>query len=956
MAFWRRIATGRRRAAGDTGAAPRRGPGPRWLAPLCLAALPFLVYGRFILLGDELANADVFLAYRPAHAWLGAGLRRGHVPLWNPYLLGGFPLAFTEYGWFSPLNWLPLILFGPHAGYYAAVALYVALASVMAYGLARSWGASPSGAVLAGLIYSQSLLVVGGAPLINQGAAYWALPAMLWSARAHIRGHPLGAPALGAVLALCLLGSHPQQAILATAPMALYLLWWAGASRRIWSLLPVAGAVALGAAVATVRYLPTLSLVEASERAGGLSASAQALGSVSPLALLAGLTFPSLRLPLNLLEPHWTAYLGPLPLLLAVAGLRSRRAQRTGSGPAPGAPGARRFLLALGGAGAILALGTSTPLYWMIGRTPLLSYFREPSRFLLWTVLAVAMLAPWGLERLTETRAPQARRTPARLSDADQGNQASGPLGRRSAARPGRWWWLGAVLLALTTAGFGALQAALRLNERYVLNAGRLRAISQARSGDYPTSFYVEGVDAAWRQALRATNPLHPGLLIPLCAFAGALWWWRWGRNGSHPRAMAVAAGALPLLLYGQVRLPAIPAAVVREASPGGVVVQGAGALSGVAGRPAGPSTGQRPGGQAQEAAAPAEDAALTPRVLAWLPLATDFETRRRAEALGANADVISYRLLQRFLAPNLGMSYAVPLVDGYENLMTREQALLAGALGSERAGTAGDASATGLSPLPLQTRRQRMGERWGLLGATGAGTLLSGDRLRPETWPTTVRYERAAVPGADGVPPLNAYRFIRPLPRAFVTTEWTVAENAAGALQALLEPPAPAGSTGGLGGPAVVVVAAPGGPAPPAPPAGRVSPGGLDGLGPFEARIVRYDERLVEVETESDAGALLVLLDAYAPGWTATVTGAPATIHLANVAYRAVPLPAGRHLVRFTYTPPGWPGALGITAGATLALSLWALWALLAGARSPRPVSAVRVAKGAGSSPGAGR
>ncbi|MGH2356038.1 MAG: hypothetical protein ACRDJN_30900, partial [Chloroflexota bacterium] len=58
----------------------------RWLAPACLLGLPLLVYGRFIVLGDELSNADVFLAYRPAHAWLAEGLRQGELRLWNPFI------------------------------------------------------------------------------------------------------------------------------------------------------------------------------------------------------------------------------------------------------------------------------------------------------------------------------------------------------------------------------------------------------------------------------------------------------------------------------------------------------------------------------------------------------------------------------------------------------------------------------------------------------------------------------------------------------------------------------------------------------------------------------------------------------------------------------------------------------------------------------------------------------
>ncbi|MGH2367797.1 MAG: hypothetical protein ACRDI2_06325, partial [Chloroflexota bacterium] len=308
----------------------------RWLAPACLLGLPLLVYGRFIVLGDELSNADVFLAYRPAHAWLAEGLRQGELRLWNPFILGGFPLAFSEYGWFSPLNWLPLALLGGHAGYYAAVALYVGLAAVATYGLARAGGASRPAAALAGIVFGQSLYVVGGAPLVNQGAAYWALPALLWGVHAHFGGARWAAPALTAALALTLLGSHPQLAIIATAPAVAYTLWLTVRTRRPWRLAALGLAGALGAAVSAVRFLPTIPLVVASERSGGLTFSASALGSVSPLALLSGLSFPSLEIP-RFLDPQWSAYLGPLPFLLA--GVGTWHAWRRGPHPSDPHPG-----------------------------------------------------------------------------------------------------------------------------------------------------------------------------------------------------------------------------------------------------------------------------------------------------------------------------------------------------------------------------------------------------------------------------------------------------------------------------------------------------------------------------------------------------------------------------------------------------------------------------------------
>ena len=281
---------------------------------------------------------------------------------------------------------------------------------------------------------------------------------------------------------------------------------------------------------------------------------------------------------------------------------------------------------------------------------------------------------------------------------------------------------------------------------------------------------------------------------------------------------------------------------------------------------------------------------------------------------------------MKGFLAPNLGTPFAVPVVDGYENLMTREQALLVAALGSERAGTAGDSSPTGLTRLPPNERRRRLSERWGLLAAAGAGTVFSGDRLRPETWPPTVRYERAAVPGEGGAPDLNVYRFTRPLSRAFVADSWAVATGPQEALGRLLgAPPGPDGA------PPVVVVAPQGSTAPRSPRPPGAEPDLTDLTGPREARIVRYEPHTVEVETESDREGLLVLLDANAPGWTATVTGAPATILTANVAFRAVAIPAGRHLVTFSYAPPAWGAALGATLVAALALALWGAWLLVA-------------------------
>ena len=819
------------------------------LGPAALALLPLMLYGRF-LLGDELYNADVFLAYRPAHAWLAGGLRQGRIPLWNPNLLGGFPLAFSEYGWFSPLNWVPLVLLGGHSGFYLAVALYVAMAGLSAYLLAHAIGASRTGAMLTGGVYGLSPFVVGGTPLLNQGAAYWALPGGLLLVHLALKGDRWAAPLLGVVVALTLLGSHPQLAIIALVPPALYA---AGATvrRRQWSTLTALGiAGALGVAVSAVRFLPTLPLVAASERSAGLAFGASAIGSVAPPNLLAGLIFPSLQIP-RFVSPQWTAYVGALPLTLCL--VHPRRIW-----------GTHPWIVTLALSGLVFALGSYTPVFWLVQRTPLLTYFREPSRFLLWTVLGIALLAGLALERATTL-----------------------PKGRVN------WWPVAAVLSLI--ASFVLVGFALHWLEDWALERLYLNVVNQVRQRDYPAGHYASLVRGTWLTLVRSVNPLSPGLLVPLASLFLSAWWWVWGRHGRLAVPAALICTLLPLLAYDTLRLPAVPREVVQET-----------ALPTLAVVPAAVPPTRPTGGSAVEPPA---------RTLSWLPLAADFELRAQLEGAGLDADVASYRLLRRLLAPNFGVLRGVPQLDGYENLMTREQSLLTAALGSERTGSTSDLA---LVRQRLPERRRIAGERWGLATAAGVGTVLSVERLQPATWPMAVRYDPGVVRSGSSLSSVNAFRVSGPLPRAYLTTDWRVVASAEEAVRALVASEAD-------GQPATVITRGASYEAPsPRQGTQRAEPAGF-----APATIWRYEERLVELEVSTRVESLLVLLDAQAPGWTATVTGAPAPVLTANVAFRAVLVPAGNHLVRFEYTPSNWQAGLTITSASTATLLVWLAWVL---------------------------
>lgn len=93
-------------------------------------------------------------------------------------------------------------------------------------------------------------------------------------------------------------------------------------------------------------------------------------------------------------------------------------------------------------------------------------------------------------------------------------------------------------------------------------------------------------------------------------------------------------------------------------------------------------------------------------------------------------------------------------------------------------------------------------------------------------------------------------------------------------------------------------------------------------------------DERgTVTVTVEAENSGWLVLADTDYPGWTATIDGQPAEIQRANLAFRAVEVPAGAREVRFEYRP-GWllPGALVSVIALVVTLLLFRLRDFLGG------------------------
>jgi prepilin-type N-terminal cleavage/methylation domain-containing protein len=89
----------------------------------------------------------------------------------------------------------------------------------------------------------------------------------------------------------------------------------------------------------------------------------------------------------------------------------------------------------------------------------------------------------------------------------------------------------------------------------------------------------------------------------------------------------------------------------------------------------------------------------------------------------------------------------------------------------------------------------------------------------------------------------------------------------------------------------------------------------------PF-ARILQDGATTVVVEASAPRAGILVLRDSYDPAWTVEVDGVAAAMTRVNGLYRAVALPSGRHVIRFSYRPRDLAAGLIISGMTALLLA----------------------------------
>lgn len=395
---------------------------------LLLCGLPGLLLLNNWRMGGVGALADDLIYYLPVRAYVGEQLRSGHLPLWNPYIHLGAPLAADpQAGLWYPATWLFAVL-PPVLAYSAGLWSHYALAGWGMYRFLRCLRRHRSAALLGAIAFEFSpYLVAHRQHLTIVQACAW-LPWIFWAWQRYADTGRRKHVAVAAVfLGLQLLVQHMQPTLIGLALLAAYAVFVLARRRRTvlaWLPLWVAGGVALAA----VQMIPTWYLFMGSSR--GTPGYHLFIENSWVLSSALLLLFPMLygsSTP-NLWSERWwgishlceqwcypTLIVLSLALATVVLLKRRRDADANPMNTANGSGGGAiervhvRFWWGACLAALLIALGGATPLAKVLFHVPVYKSLRVPARWLIVWSFAWPVLASFSLHLLL-MRAPRGER------------------------------------------------------------------------------------------------------------------------------------------------------------------------------------------------------------------------------------------------------------------------------------------------------------------------------------------------------------------------------------------------------------------------------------------------------------------------------------------------------------------------------------------------------------------
>lgn len=857
---------------------------------------------------NNMLLADAVNYIVPVKNLLADSVRQGQLPLWNPYVLGGYPLTYnTQAGAFYPLTalyyFLPLL-----AVVDLVIILQMMLGALFMYAFLRQIKLQKIAAVVGAAIFIfNGLMMIWLEWQAVHAAIIW-LPLQLLLAERMVIKSASDDPAAsrtvyilsilcGVSLAIPWLGGHWNWTLYTSMTLAAYLLWRMGPllrERRTWQerralLQPTVLIFLVGLGLALVQVLPAFDYLSQSHRQPSTFPEARERSLLNRFVVMLIPNFFGSPVDDNWWGPQnfaeTTFFVGLLPLFLTNIAAFTRRDRIA------------TFFISWGLLGLFWSLGE--PGYRMLHILPIFNGF-FPSRAAIVPLFAVAVLSAMGLDCLMKSQSEDRKRY------------------RRIV--------LGtfAVLFILAGAYFLYYRADVGRTweylQRYTMQAALFMALSLA---------------LIW---LRLSGRLRPGpfALLALLVIIADLFLFGYRYNTISSTADWFPENGVTSFLQADDepnRIVTTAAGIVFP--PNSSMIFGLHNISGYE-----PGILQRTVDYMNTAEG--ENAVRAERVL--MPkkgldsglldaanvkyIVTTHDLWQEEPVVGLNQDIVDQWLP---LSPGSAIEQRFTVYDaGLHRLDLR----LRTSGTEEGTVTARILTADGVLPLAhdeISLAEMDQGEwlsfffspfssEWGrsfLLQVeyNGDGQVLlgaSGEDLLPDT-------ELLVEGEARGDLAFTTYYFPRPnlvfeegttriylnedyFERAFFVPEAIIAKTPEEALEGLKT------HQNELDQLAILELA------------NQPEPPDL-GSGPENSgtiKITSYDLNRVELHTSNDAAGFLLLADTYYPGWRARLDGEPTPVYQADYLFRAIYLPPGDHLVEFSFLPPDFVAG-AVISGATL-------------------------------------
>lgn len=386
---------------------------------IVIILLPLLYFGtasigrELIILGD-FTGSDLLDLHYPFKVALSEAIKHFSLPLWTPYLSLGFPLlAEGQSGPLYPPN-LILALFPPYLALNWTIILTFIIAGIGTYLYTRAIGFTRFSALASALIFMFSAFFVARAKHINMIAVAAWFPFLLYFTKNLFQKLKLRYGIfLGIILALQFLAGHPQMTFFSFLIFLLYFVfefWLTGKKSGFTTVFPMAFlslilTLFVGLALSAVQILPTLELVGQGERLQWTlySATTNPFHPKNLLTFISPYYFGnpatgSYREDITTTGIFWenSSYIGLLPLVLALWTIWQTIRQKNRSPHFLFFAGLVVFSL-------FMMLGRFTPVFGFFWQNvPGFTLFRFPTRFNLFLIFSLAVLAGWGAQKLID--------------------------------------------------------------------------------------------------------------------------------------------------------------------------------------------------------------------------------------------------------------------------------------------------------------------------------------------------------------------------------------------------------------------------------------------------------------------------------------------------------------------------------------------------------------------------